>query len=127
MHYSILSSINATILLVGCLEAKKNRRGNRGSACSIINSILIKGGLSFPELFIKAADRFIQKPLFINIAGIFYPTGEPILGIYFVTAGFVVKDPRPGLTHFTRCALYLLQPRLVNNSGFPELFIKIAD
>jgi len=39
-----------------------------------------------------------------------------------VTSPFVVKDH-----NFMRCALHLQQARLVNNPGFSELFIKIAD
>ena len=63
---------------------------------------------------------FIESNLII--IGILYPLGEPILPHLLRYSPFVVKDH-----NFMRCALHLQQPRLVNNPGPPELFIKIAD
>ena len=55
-----------------------------------------------------------------SIIGIFYPLGEPILPHLLRYSTFVVKDH-----NFMCCALHLRQPRLVNNPGYPELFINI--
>ena len=65
---------------------------------------------------------YSKKTTTYFIIDIFYSTSEPILPHLLRYRVFAVKDHS-----FIPCALHLQQPRLVNNPGSSELFIKNVD
>jgi hypothetical protein len=72
--------------------------------------ILANSFLNHPELFTKIAAAIFKKTITYFNSGSFYPPGEPILPHLLRYRVLAVKDHS-----FAPCALYLWQPRLVNN------------